>query len=131
MAIVNKTATQVALEEHRDVKNFAHKYSAYISESRQYRWRRPVPMLIDSKLEYVYDYYRDTYDEAFVEIHLPRDSFERLIIASEVHTADQEKVEHAMTVLSQHRADERVRDDNPAVQKAWLKYLTLLELARK
>jgi len=39
--------------------------------------------------------------------------------------------EYGKKLCNMLHADERVRDDNPAVAKAYRNYLTLLELARK
>jgi hypothetical protein len=125
-----KTAMQT-LEASNDVTAFARKYSAYISDSRQYRRRVPEPVRWDDPRAMYEHYYLTTYDEPYVEMHLPRGSLEHIMSVVDAHGADADKVNHAMGVLNQHRADERVRDDNPAVQKAWMKYITLLELARK
>jgi hypothetical protein len=42
-----------------------------------------------------------------------------------------ERAEYDKRIVDMVRADERVRDANPVVQKAYEKYLTLLELVRK
>lgn len=125
------TATQ-SLEERKDVYKFARKYSAYIGDSRQYRRRMPEPMMWDDpRAVYQHTFMTHTYDEPYVELHMPRASFEHIISRDETEEQDAFKVQHALDVLQQHRVDERVRNDNPAVQNAWQKYLTLLELARK
>ena len=125
------TATQ-SLEERKDVDKFARKYSAYIGDSRQYRRRMPEPMMWDDpRAVYQHTFMTHTYDEPYVELHMPRASFEHIISRDETEEQDAFKVKHALDVLQQHRVDERVRNDNPAVQNAWQKYLTLLELARK
>ena len=69
--------------------------------------------------------------EPMVEINVPQHQFRRLV---EREAEFQDLIrgnEHANRVLQQHRLDERVRDNNPAVQNAYKKYLMLLELARK
>ena len=126
----HKTATQT-LEASNDVRAFARKYSAYISESRQYRHRVPEPMMWDDPRRVYRDYYLNTHDEPYVELHMPQGSLQHIMSVVEAHGADADKINHAMGVLNQLRADERVRDNNPAVQKAWMKYITLLELTRK
>lgn len=121
-----------ALEDRKDIDKFARRYSAYISHSRQYRYRVPEPIMWDDpKSVYQHTYLTHTYDEPYIELHMPRASFERIIAKDDSEEQDAYKVKHALDVLNQHRIDERVRSDNPAVQKAWLKYVTLLELARK
>lgn len=125
------TATQ-ALEDRKEVDKFARQYGAYVSTSRQYRRRVASPVMWDDpRSVYQYQFLTDTYEEPFVELHMPAASFDHLIRLNEVQDQDAYKVQQAIDVLKQHRVDERVRDDNPAVQKAWLKYLMLLELARK
>jgi hypothetical protein len=42
-----------------------------------------------------------------------------------------EQAEYDKRIVYQLRADERVRNTNPAVAKAWRNYTTLLELARQ
>ena len=125
-----KTATQT-LEASNDVKAFARKYNAYISESRQYRRRVPEPMMCDDPRAMYEHYYLTTYDEPYVEMHLPPASLQHIMSVVATHGEDSARINHAMDVLEQHQIDERVRDNNPAVQKAWMKYITLLELARK
>jgi hypothetical protein len=125
----HKTATQT-LAAGTEVTSFARKYSAYISDSKQYRHRVPEPMMWDDPRAMYQHYYLTTHDEPYVEMHLPRASLEHIMSVVESHGTDADKINHAMGVLKQLRADERVRDDNPAVQKAWMKYITLLELAR-
>lgn len=120
------------LDQRRDVERFSKRYGAYIGESRSYRERRAEPMMIsDFRDSYQYDFSRSTFDVPYVEIHMPQAAFEQFMQIEEANAYDAHQVNHAMSVLRQHRADERVREDNPAVRKAWQKYLMLLELARK
>lgn len=65
------------------------------------------------------------------DITIPQDKFEELVETLEFFDNQSHKHVHAMQVLQQARADEQVRQDNPAVQNAWMRYLMLLELARK
>lgn len=125
-----RTAMQ-ALDQRRDIERFSKRYGAYIGESRSYRERRVVPMMIDDFRDaHRYDVNRSTYDVPYVEIHMPEAAFEQFMRIEEANAYDSQQVNHAMSVLRQHREDERVRDRNPAVQKAWMKYITLLELTR-
>lgn len=131
MAFYNKTATQ-AMSQRSDVDTFTHKFGAYVSNSRQYRRRISSPMPIHPNMQGTafYNFNSDSYDEPFVEVHLPASSFDHLVAVSRMEDADFQHRQHAAEVLKQHRADEWVRDNNPAVQKAWKRYLMLLELAR-
>jgi hypothetical protein len=66
-----------------------------------------------------------------VEILMPKDRLEHIIgfvqeaeIASEKHTLERR-------LIARYEQDRCVRLDNPAVEKAYQKYVMLLELARK
>ena len=116
-------------EAPRDLRYFESKFEAHIEDSekfKQYVRRTPYHMW-DGKVPF----------EADVEvvpmksIHLTIDNLERLIKEQDYLRYVEERSEHALKVLDQLRADERVRDSNSAVQKAYRNYLMLLELARK
>lgn len=124
-----KTATKT-LNDIKDIEYFSRKYNARIGESKQYRHHTTVPIYYMDYKTTRYDYDKESYDVPFVEMHLPIESFEHLMQLDTVSNYDKYHVSQALEVFSQHRADERVRSNNPAVQKAWTNYLTLLELAR-
>jgi len=117
-------------EEQRDTKRFESRFEAHITESKEYRRAVSPPM------DYRYQpgtasYYMDYKVEPLVAIHLPQERFDQLM---EEHTRMgiwRDEAEYAKKVLTMLRKDEVVRDDNPAVAKAYRNYLTLLELARK
>ena len=75
--------------------------------------------------------YADIVDVPCYDITIPEDKFEELMEEVEYYRDQSHQNEHAQTFLKQARIDERVRMDNPAVQKAWMRYLMLLEIARK
>jgi hypothetical protein len=113
----------------RVFKDFESKYEARIEDSREYRQyirRTPYPTW-DGKMSF------DTDVEVvpMKAVHLTTDSLERLIRNEERIDMLESDAEYGKKVVSMLRADERVRDDNPAVAKAYRNYLTLLELARK
>lgn len=116
-------------ESPRDLKDFESKYEARIEDSREYKQyvRRMPYHMWDGKLPF------DTEVEVvpMKAIHLTRDNLERLIREQESLDRWMDEAEYAKKVLSSLRNDERVRDDNPAVAKAYRNYLMLLELARK
>lgn len=66
-----------------------------------------------------------------VDITMPRDRLEELEKLLDWFEDKERHIKHYEDVVQQLRADERVRIEYPAVQKAYMKYLTLLELARK
>lgn len=124
----NRTATQ-RIEAPRDQKYFESKFEARIEDSREYRqyvrqmpyaqWDGKVPF--DTALKVV----------PMKCIHLTTDSLDRLIADQDRMEMLESDAEYGKKVVSMLRADERVRDDNPAVAKAYRNYLALLELARK
>ena len=129
MAFNTYSYDKMRAEAPRDFKDFESKYEARIEDSREYKQyvRRMPYNMWDGKIPF------DTEVEVvpMKSIHLTRDNLERLI--AEQHRIDilESDAEYGKKVVSMLRADERVRDDNPAVAKAYRNYLTLLELARK
>jgi hypothetical protein len=116
-------------EAPKDIKYFESKFEARIEDSREYKqYSRRMPYYMwDGKLPL----------DAEVQvipmkcIHLSIDNLERLIREQERMEHMEDDAEYGKKVVSMLRADERVRDDNPAVAKAYRNYITLLELARK
>ena len=116
-------------EASRDVKDFESKFEARIENSREYKqYTRRMPYYMwDGKLPL------DTDVEVvpMKAIHLTIDNLERLI-------RDQERLDQLLDqqlydkqVIAKLRRDEQVRNSNPAVEKAYQKYVMLLEIARK
>ena len=116
-------------EASRDVKDFESKFEARIENSREYKqYTRRMPYYMwDGKLPL------DTDVEVvpMKAIHLSSDNLERLI-------RDQERLDQLLDqqlydkqVIAKLHKDEQVRNNNPAVEKAYQKYVMLLELARK
>ena len=66
-----------------------------------------------------------------VEINMPQHRFDELIEQERYRSYLEDRAEHDAMIVQRLREDERVRDDNPAVQKAYRNYLMLLELARR
>jgi hypothetical protein len=65
-----------------------------------------------------------------VEILMPADRLEEIEKLLAWHESNEHKIKYHQDIVSQLREDERVRIENPIVQKAYMKYLTLLELVR-
>lgn len=116
----------------REINSFLRQYeaSAGLGHKRYYR-RQPMryqDWLADGAN---IPFHQEVETEPMVEINVPQHQFRRLV---EREAEFQDLIrgnEHANRVLQQHRSDEHVRDNNPAVQNAYKKYLMLLELARK
>ena len=131
----NKTATDLLNEKFKDdldVRHFLNKFEAYgaISNRMHYRYRRVnyndwmsvgSPMPISTDVE----------QEPMIEITLPQHKFKELLAQEDYLERLEQSNDYNQKVVNMLRADERVRDENPAVKNAWKKYLMLLELARK
>lgn len=116
-------------EEPRDIKYFESKFECMIEDSREYKqYVRSIPYAQwDGKMPFD----ADVKVVPMKCIHLTRDNLSRLIAEQERMDRLLDDAEYGKKIVSMLRADERVRDSNPAVQKAYRNYLTLLELARK
>ena len=66
-----------------------------------------------------------------VEIIMPADRLDELEKLMAWYESKESVVKHHEEIVNQLRADERVRIEYPMVQKAYMKYLNLLELCRK
>ena len=116
-------------EEQSDIKRFQQRFEAHITESREYKHSVRQPLDYQYKLGTA-SYNMDYRVEPCVAIHLPKVQFDRLM--DDQHRMDRwrEEAEYAKGFMKRHIADERVRDTNPTVEKAYQKYLMLLELCR-
>ena len=116
-------------EEAEDQRYFEAKFDARIEDSREYKqyvrrmpyinWDGKIPF--DAELKVI----------PMKAIHLSSDNLERLFKEQEQMDIMMSDAEYGKKIVRMLREDERVRDDNPAVAKAYRNYLTLLELARK
>lgn len=112
-----------------ELDQFASKFDARIEDSKEYRqYVRQMPYYMwDGKLPMDVE----TQVVPMKAIHLSSDSLNRLLREQEQMDRIMDDAEYGKKVVSMLRADERVRDNNPAVAKAYRNYLTLLELARQ
>lgn len=112
------------------MKVFESKFEARIEDSREYKQyvrHRPSYEHSWDKLSYE----MDTKVVPMKCIHLTIDNLERLVREQEYMDRLIDDAEYGKKLVTMLHNDERVRDDNPAVAKAYRNYLTLLELARK
>lgn len=110
-------------------KSFEARFEAKIEDSKEYRqyvrrmpynmWDGKIPFDVESQVV------------PMKCIHLTNDSLERLVREQEHMDNLQSDADYGKKLWTMLRADERVRDDNPAVAKAYRNYIALLELARK
>jgi hypothetical protein len=113
-----------------DLEYFISKFDCRVEDSREYnQYVRQTP------------YYRDFYDTdnykmeteilPMKAIHLTSDNLSRLVAEQEHMQRLSDDAEQGKRLWVQQREDRQVRDSNPAVEKAYQKYVMLLELARK
>ena len=79
----------------------------------------------------VYQHTFDVEEVDCVDVTMPADRLEELESMIEWYEQREHKIKHQEEIVEMLRRDERVRIEYPAVQKAYMKYLTLLELCRK
>ena len=129
MAININEYRTMASNRQDHYKDFQSKFEARIEDSKEYKQyvRRMPYNMWDGKVPF------DTEVEVvpMKSIHLTIDSLERLVREQERMEMLEFDAEYGKKVVRMLRDDERVRDDNPAVAKAYRNYLALLELARK
>jgi hypothetical protein len=116
-------------EASKDTRDFESKYEARITDSTEYKQyvRRMPYNMWDGKIPF------DTEVEVvpMKAIHLTRDNLERLMREQDLMDKLMADAEFGKKLWTKDRTDRAVRDSNPAVEKAYQKYVMLLELARK
>jgi hypothetical protein len=126
--------------QNKEVDKFCRKYDAVAGPShRRYRRPRPVDYKIWSESDPEMFFTNMAYDDvAMVEIHLPEDRFRALIEhddwISHAGLSDnryfQNNVSRVSNLIVEHERECRIRNENPAVQKAWEKYQLLLNTVK-
>jgi len=114
----------------QDLEYFISKFECRVEDSREYnQYVRPAPYYRDVCSSD--DWRMETKITPMKAIHLTSDNLAMLVAEQERMELMESDAEYGKKLCNMLRADERVRDDNPAVAKAYRNYLTLLELARK
>jgi len=113
-----------------DLEYFVSKFEARIEDSREYnQYVRPASYYRDVCSS---DYFRmETKITPMKAIHLTSDNLARLVAEQEHIQRLTEDAKFGNKLWAEERRDQEVRDENPAVDKAYQKYVMLLELARK
>ena len=114
-----------------DLAYFVSKFECRVTDSREYNqyMKGPNP------------YHRDFYDSdnfkvetkivPMKAIHLTSDNLAKLVAEQEYMQRLHDNDAFHKRIWTQIHEDKRVRDSNPAVEKAYRNYQMLLELARK
>jgi hypothetical protein len=121
---------QTATQKLTDVDDFCRRYDAKITNSEHRRARREaVPNWSMDYTKYSPVEYRVEYEQ-LVALHMPRESLDRLL-------ALEPKLEYTHDQLNRYARkdqdeykDAQIRQNNPAVKRAWENYCTLLALCR-
>ena len=108
---------------------FQSKFECRIEDSKEYRqhvrqmpyymWDGKLPMNIETQVV------------PMKAVHLSSENLEKLIAEQELIQHLKYDAEQGKRIWAEERKDAAVRTTNPAVEKAYQKYVMLLELARK
>ena len=113
----------------RGIGLFQSKFDCRIEDSQQYnQYVRQTPYHRDFYAGDRWD--METKVTPMKAIHLTTDNFNRLIAEQELMYSLKKDAEEGKRLWIQEREDWRVRNENPAVEKAYRNYQILLELAR-
>jgi hypothetical protein len=115
-------------DESRDAEYFQNKFECRIEDSKEYKqyvrrmpyadWDGRIPFNVEVQTA------------PMKAIHLTTDNLERLIREQELIHNLKKDAEEGKRVWRQEHEDSRIRNENPAVEKAYRNYQMLLELAR-
>lgn len=125
-----KTATESIVPISIEQRMFEHAFRARVEDSKEYRqYKQYNPYEQD---RFKYSYQMDHMDVVPMKaIHLPDEYFDKLIRQQRYLEDLERDAAYGKKIVTMLHQDECVRDDNPAVAKAYRNYLALLELARK
>jgi hypothetical protein len=113
-----------------DLEYFISKFECRVEDSREYnQYVRPTPYYRDVCSSD--DFRMDTKITPMKAIHLTSQNLTKLVAEQEHMQQLSDEAKFGNRLWAQLREDSRVRDSNPAVEKAYQKYQLLLELARK
>ena len=113
-----------------DLEYFISKFECRVEDSREYnQYVRPMPYYRDVCGSD--DFRMETKITPMKAIHLTSDNLARLVAEQELIQRLTDDAEQGKKVWREKIRDRAVRDENPAVEKAYQKYVMLLELARK
>lgn len=94
-------------------------YKQYVRQMPHYRWDANQPFNVETEIV------------PMKAIHLTIDNLARLVAEQQRMDRLLDDAEYGKKLVRMLHDDERIRDENPAVAKAYRNYLMLLELCRK
>ena len=121
---------QTATKQLDSVDDFCRRYDAKLTDSEHRRARREaVPNWSMDYTKYSPVEYRVEYEQ-LVALHMPKESFNRLLeLEPRLEYTHDQLNRYARKEQDEYK-DAQVRQNNPAVKKAWDTYCTLLALCR-
>ena len=113
---------------HKTIEYFQSKFECRIEDSREYnQYVRQMPYY---KWDGREPYHIDTEVVPMKAIHLSTDNLNRLVAEQEHMQNLKKDAEEGKRIWIRDCEERRVRNENPAVEKAYRNYQLLLELAR-
>ena len=113
-----------------DLEYFISKFECRVEDSREYN-QYVMPTAYHKDFYDRDSFQMDTKITPMKAIHLTSDNLARLLAEQEHIQRLSADAEYGKKCWEHERKDHIVRDKNPAVEKAYQKYVMLLELARK
>jgi hypothetical protein len=115
-------------DDSRDIEYFRNKFECRIEDSKEYKqYVRQMPYY---KWDGREPYHIDTEVVPMKAIHLSTDNLKRLVAEQEHMENLKKDAEEGKRLWIRECEEKRVRNQNPAVEKAYRNYQLLLELAR-
>lgn len=116
-----------------ETHSFLKRYEAQAGlSSRKHYYKREPYRLRD--LDYYSSSMTASYHaeaEPMIEMNIPQHRFRELVEQERYKRYLESRADKDARVVDMLKADEQVRNNNPAVEKAYRNYLLLLEMARK
>lgn len=142
MPIKNYQRYGYAKEPLRDLHEFCQRYRAQAKTGRPVRRTEPISFKQWTKDTDFQDLYINTFDVETIDLNLTQEDFKQLLDdLSELDSEDYNEYVRLRKHLGEHfilefidqkgkqTREQRIRYDNPGVQKAWENYQLMLKLA--
>jgi hypothetical protein len=122
----NKTTVDDAVAE------FLKRYESTAGLSRHKMYARRVPVRYNDWLKdgSPIPFHQEVEREPMVEINMPQDRFRDLVEKERWTSKVEQEAHYYKKRYMQEVEDDKIRNRNPSVKKAWEQYQMLLELAR-
>lgn len=132
MDYYNKYYTQMKPEPTAEerVNRFLRKYESSAELSTRKLYARRVPVRYDEWINNggPIPFEQTVEREPMVEIHMPKHRFQDLIEREDRIDSDQNELRRYKEIMQDMYQEERIRNNNPALKKAWENYQLLLRL---